>query len=59
MNVDLNGVRAALHQSLPGVSIEGVGDSVILTGSVNSPLEAQQAGDIAARLVGGADKVVN
>jgi pilus assembly protein CpaC len=56
---DLNGVRAALHQSLPGVSIEGVGDSVILTGSVNSPLEAQQAGDIAARLVGGADKVVN
>jgi pilus assembly protein CpaC len=56
---DLNGVRVALHQSLPGVSIEGVGDGVILTGSVNSPVEAQQAGDIAARLVGGADKVVN
>jgi pilus assembly protein CpaC len=56
---DLNGVRTALHQSLPGVSIEGVGDGVILTGSVTSPVEAQQAGDIAARLVGGADKVVN
>ena len=56
---DLNGVRTALHQSLPGVSIEGVGDGVILTGSVTSPIEAQQAGDIAARLVGGADKVVN
>src|SRR5246127_3541527 len=56
---DLNGVRAALHQSLPGVSIEGVGDGVILTGSVSSPVEAQQAGDIAARLVGGGDKVVN
>jgi pilus assembly protein CpaC len=56
---DLNGVRAALHQSLPGVSIEGVGEGVILTGSVNSPVEAQQAGDIAARLVGSADKVVN
>ena len=56
---DLNGVRAALQQSLPGVQIEGVGDGVVLTGSVASPVEAQQAGDIAARLVGGADKVVN
>ncbi len=58
---DLNGVRAALRESLPnaGIQIEGVGDSVMLTGSVSSPIEAQQAGDIAARLVGGADKVVN
>jgi pilus assembly protein CpaC len=56
---DLNGVRAALKQTLPGIQIEGIGDSVILTGSVSSPIEAQQAGDIAARLVGGADKVVN
>jgi pilus assembly protein CpaC len=56
---DLNGVRAALRQTLPGIAIEGVGDGVILTGSVSSPLEAQQAGDIAARLVGGAEKVVN
>jgi pilus assembly protein CpaC len=56
---DLNGVRAALQQSLPGVQIEGVGDGVVLTGSVASPVEAQQAGDIAGRLVGGIDKVVN
>ena len=56
---DLNGIRAALHQILPGVSIDGVGEGVVLTGSVTSPVEAQQAGDIAARLVGGADKVVN
>jgi pilus assembly protein CpaC len=56
---DLNGVRAALKQSLPGIQIEGVGDSVVLTGSVSSPVEAQQAGEIAARLVGGAEKVVN
>src|SRR5260221_1282566 len=56
---DLNGVRAALKQILPGIQIEGVGDSVILTGSVSSPIEAQQAGDLAARLVGTADKVVN
>jgi pilus assembly protein CpaC len=58
---DLNGVRAALRQMLPaaGIEAEGVGDGVMLTGSVSSPIEAQQAGDVAARLVGGADKVVN
>ena len=58
---DLNGVRTALKQMLPAAVIqaEGVGDSVMLTGSVSSPVEAQQAGDLAARLVGGADKVVN
>ena len=58
---DLNGVRAALKQSFPnaGIQIEGIGEGVMLTGSVSSPIEAQQAGDLAARLVGGADKVVN
>jgi pilus assembly protein CpaC len=56
---DLNGVRAALRQSFPGVQIEGVGDGVVLTGQVSSPVEAQQAGDVATRLAGGADKVVN
>jgi len=58
---DLNGVRAALRQMLPSSAIqaEGVGDGVMLTGSVASPVEAQQAGDLAARLVGGPDKVVN
>jgi pilus assembly protein CpaC len=58
---DLNGVRAALKQMLPAAAIqaEGIGDSVMLTGSVSTPIEAQQAGDVVARLVGGADKVVN
>jgi len=58
---DLNGVRSALRQMLPsaGIQAEGVGDGVMLTGSVSSPVEAQQAGDLAARLVGGADKVIN
>jgi pilus assembly protein CpaC len=58
---DLNGVRAALKQMLPaaGIQAEGVGDGVMLTGSVATPIEAQQAGDVVARLVGGADKVVN
>jgi pilus assembly protein CpaC len=58
---DLNGVRAALKQAMPGgdIQIEGIGDGVMLSGSVSSPIEAQQAGDLAARLAGGADKVVN
>ncbi|HXI06258.1 MAG: type II and III secretion system protein family protein [Bradyrhizobium sp.] len=55
---DLNGIRAALR-GISGVQIEGVGDGVLLTGSVSSPIEAQQAGDIATKLVGAADKVVN
>ncbi|QWG17884.1 type II and III secretion system protein family protein [Bradyrhizobium sediminis] len=58
---DLNGVRAALKTTLPNadIQIEGVGDGVMLSGSAASPVEAQQAGELAARLVGGADKVVN
>jgi pilus assembly protein CpaC len=58
---DLNGVRAALKQTMPNadIHIEGVGDGVMLSGSVASPIEAQQANDIATRLVGGTDKVVN
>ena len=58
---DLNGVRAALKQTLPNsdIQIDGLGDGVILSGSAANPIEAQQAGDLAARLVGGADKVVN
>jgi pilus assembly protein CpaC len=58
---DLNGVRAALKQALPSadIQVDGLGDGVILTGSAASPLDAQQAGDLAARLAGGTDKVVN
>ncbi len=58
---DLNGLRAALKSSMPNsdIQIEGVGDSVMLTGTAATPIEAQQAGEIAARLAGGAEKVVN
>jgi pilus assembly protein CpaC len=58
---DLNGVRAALKQTLPNadILIEGIGDGVVLSGTAASPIEAQQAGDLAGRLVGGADKVIN
>ena len=58
---DLNGVRAALKQSMPNadIRIEGVGDGVVLSGTAATPIEAQQAAELASRLVGGADKVVN
>src|SRR4051794_4840392 len=58
---DLNGVRAALKQTLPNadIQIEGLGDGVMLSGTTASSIESQQASDLAARLVGGVDKVVN
>jgi pilus assembly protein CpaC len=58
---DLNGVRAALKQILPNsdIQIDGLGDGVVLSGSAANPIEAQQANDLAARLAGGPDKVVN
>ncbi len=58
---DLNGLRAALKGSLPNadIQIEGIGDGVMLTGSAASPIEAQQAGELAARLTGSVEKVVN
>lgn len=58
---DLNGLRAALKQILPNadIKIDGLGDGVILSGWAQSPIEAQQAADLAARLAGSADKVVN
>ena len=58
---DLNGIRAAVKQLMPNADIQvgGLGDAVVLTGSAASQIEAQQAGDLATRLAGGADKVVN
>jgi pilus assembly protein CpaC len=59
---NLNGIRAAIKQVLPDseVRVEGIGiDGVILSGFVSSQAEAQQAFDIATRLVnaGSADAV--
>ena len=58
---DLNGVRAMLQKLLPNadVRVDGVGDGVMLSGTVANAAESQQAYDVAARLVGSADKVVN
>jgi pilus assembly protein CpaC len=61
---DLNGLRAALKRALPGsqINVESLGaDGIVLTGSAANQLEAQQAYDIAAKLVGdvAGTKVVN
>jgi pilus assembly protein CpaC len=61
---DLNGLRAALRRALPAsqINVESLGaDGIVLTGSAASQLEAQQAYDIAAKLVGDltGTKVVN
>ena len=67
---NLNGIRAAIKQVLPDsdVRVEGIGvDGVILSGFVSSQAEAQQAFDVATRLVntgsveavGSGSKVVN
>src|SRR5262249_50381445 len=58
---DLNGVRAALKQlfSDADLRIEGVGDGVVLAGSVSSQVQSQQAYDLAVRLVGDGTKVAN
>jgi pilus assembly protein CpaC len=57
---DLNGIRAGLKRALPGadIEVEGLAEGIMLTGSVASPTEAQQAYDLAVRLAG-ENKVVN
>jgi len=49
---NLNGIRTALKQVLPDadIRVEGIGDGIILSGTVASQAEAQQAYDIATRL---------
>jgi pilus assembly protein CpaC len=58
---DLNGLRAAIRQALPNaeIRVEGLGEGVVLSGNVQSPLDAQTAFDIASRLVDDGRKVVN
>jgi pilus assembly protein CpaC len=58
---DLNGIRGALRQVLPNadIRVEGIGEGVMLSGTAATAVEAQQAQDIAARLVGDDKKVVN
>jgi pilus assembly protein CpaC len=50
---DINGIRAAIKQALPGsdIQVEALGDSIMLTGNVATTAEAQMAFDIASRLI--------
>jgi pilus assembly protein CpaC len=50
---DLNGIREAIHQLLPDsdITVEGIGDGVVLGGTASSQAEAQQAYDLAVRVV--------
>jgi pilus assembly protein CpaC len=58
---DLNGIRAALQKLFPDsdIKVDGLADGIMLAGSVASPMEAQQVYDLAARLAGDGNKVVN
>src|SRR5712671_5377307 len=58
---DLNGLRTAIKRALPNadVSVEGLGDGIVLYGSVPTAIESQTAFDIASRLVDDGKKVVN
>jgi len=51
---DLNGIRAAIRQVLPDadIRVEGIGEGIVLSGTASSQAEAQQAYDIAVRLLG-------
>ncbi|HML06790.1 MAG TPA: type II and III secretion system protein family protein [Xanthobacteraceae bacterium] len=52
---NLNGIRAAIRQVLPDadIRVEGIGsEGVVLAGTAASQAEAQQAFDIASRLLG-------
>jgi pilus assembly protein CpaC len=50
---NLNGIRTALKQVLPDadITVDGIGDGIVLSGIVANQAEAQEAFDIATRLV--------
>ena len=52
---DLNSARAVLRRMFPDadLQIEGLANGVVLSGTMSSQLEAQQAYDVAKQLVGG------
>lgn len=58
---DVNSIRSSIGRSIDGgkVRVEGVGDSIVVTGSVKSAQEAQTAIDIAAGYMPDPKKVVN
>ncbi len=58
---DLNGIRAAIKRMFPDsdIKVEGIADGIMLAGSAANQMEAQQTYDLAGRLAGDANKVIN
>ncbi|MGD9866441.1 MAG: type II and III secretion system protein family protein [Hyphomicrobiales bacterium] len=58
---DLSGISDMLRKLIPdsNIRLEAVNDNVILTGTVANPSDASRASDLAARLVGDKEKVLN
>jgi pilus assembly protein CpaC len=58
---DLSGLAQQIRQLVPGsrVRVESVNDNVVLTGSVNTPSDAVNASNIAARFIGDPERVLN
>lgn len=58
---DMNSVRQSLKQLLPHADIraEPAGDGIVITGTVASAQEAQQAVDLVTRIAGTPERVVN
>ncbi len=56
---DLNGIREAIKEVIPNsdITVSGIGEGVILSGTVATDAEAQQAYDIAVRLLNDASVV--
>ena len=52
---DLGGLREIVRNALPNadIRVEAVGDGIMLSGTVATPTEAQQAYDLASRVVAG------
>lgn len=58
---DLSAISEALHRLLPGskITVDTMGDNVVLSGSVMTPVDANRAAELAQRAMKKPDSVVN
>jgi pilus assembly protein CpaC len=61
VDADAGALASTINRVLPGarVKVESLGDSVILTGMVQNPIDADRAGQIALRYVAKPEQVLN
>jgi pilus assembly protein CpaC len=61
VDADAGALASTINRVLPGarVKVESLGDSVILTGMVQNPIDAERAGQIALRYVAKPEQVLN